>query len=682
MHSAHDFLVNLSLVFTVAAIVTVTFVKLRLPAVLGYLLAGMLVGPHVPVPLVADPAVVETLSELGVILLMFCIGLEFTLKRFMKVAPVGGLIGLAEVSLMAWLGFQAAGLLGWTTPERLFTGAIVAISSTSIIAKAFEEKKVTGPWRDTVLSVLIVEDVLAILLMVVLGLVAGGQAVAPERLGWELFRLVASLGTLLAAGLLVLPRAFRLVQRLDRPETTVVAAVGVCFATSLIAQELGYSVALGAFMGGVMVAESGHGEAIEHAIRPVRDVFAALFFVAVGMLINPVLVWQNIGAVTLLTFVVVFGKLIGAGGASFFAGTGLRGAVRVGMTHTQIGEFSFIIAGLGKAMGVVGEQLQPVAVAVSVITAFTTPIAIGNADRFATWIDHRLPPSLQQLSSVYTAWVEQLRAAPRTERSGWRRTLSLLALDTIALIALIVGHSVVGPILEAQLVELSHIDAHVASWGIMLTALIVAAPLLLGVVQLSAALGEQLVAPLTPSEGARAPGLFVALGLLVRVALLGLVGLIVLVFTLPFLPPLSALFSLGLLQGLLVLLLLRRTGMKGGQLVSGARFVAEALLQGAHSGRDQDDTAHGHGHAEPMLQNEQVRLKPNDHAVGRTLVELDLRARTGATVVALRLPDGKGVAPQGREALGEGTTLVLVGERAALAAATALLRAGPEETEG
>ncbi|MBK9370453.1 MAG: cation:proton antiporter [Deltaproteobacteria bacterium] len=207
-------------------------------------------GPHVPVPLVADAAVVETLSELGVILLMFCIGLEFTLKRFMKVAPVGGLIGLAEVSLMAWLGFQAAGLLGWTTPERLFTGAIVAISSTSIIAKAFEEKKVTGPWRDTVLSVLIVEDVLAILLMVVLGLVAGGQAVAPERLGWELFRLVASLGTLLAAGLLVLPRAFRLVQRLDRPETTVVAAVGVCFATSLIAQELGYSVALGAFMGG------------------------------------------------------------------------------------------------------------------------------------------------------------------------------------------------------------------------------------------------------------------------------------------------------------------------------------------------------------------------------------------------------------------------------------------------
>ena len=346
---------------------------------------------------------VETLSELGVILLMFCIGLEFTLKRFMKVAPVGGLIGLAEVSLMAWLGFQAAGLLGWTTPERLFTGAIVAISSTSIIAKAFEEKKITGPWRDTVLSVLIVEDVLAILLMVVLGLVAGGQAVAPERLGWELVRLVASLGTLLAAGLLVLPRAFRLVQRLDRPETTVVAAVGVCFATSLIAQELGYSVALGAFMGGVMVAESGHGEAIEHAIRPVRDVFAALFFVAVGMLINPVLVWQNIGAVTLLTLVVVFGKLLGAGGASFLAGTGLRGAVRVGMTHTQIGEFSFIIAGLGKAMGVVGEQLQPVAVAVSVITAFTTPIAIGNADRLATWVDHRLPPSLQQLSSVYTA---------------------------------------------------------------------------------------------------------------------------------------------------------------------------------------------------------------------------------------------------------------------------------------
>src|SRR5213593_3426014 len=233
MQDAHAFLTSLTVVLAVAAVTTVVFQRLHQPVVLGYIIAGLIVGPHVPIPLVADPGVVQTLSELGVILLMFSLGLEFSLRKLMAVGPTAGLTALLQSSLMVWLGFMIGRLFGWTMLESLFAGAVIAISSTTIIAKAFEEQGVTGKLRELVVGVLIV----------VLTAIASGSGLAAGPLAATIGRLAAFLVGLVGIGLLLVPRAIRAIIRLNRRETTLVASIGICFTIALLAQAFGYSIA-------------------------------------------------------------------------------------------------------------------------------------------------------------------------------------------------------------------------------------------------------------------------------------------------------------------------------------------------------------------------------------------------------------------------------------------------------
>ena len=293
MHDAHHFLLALTIVLCVAGVTTVVFQRLRQPVVLGYILAGLIVGPYVPVPLVADRDIVRTLSELGVILLMFALGLEFSLRKLVRVGPTAGVTAIVQSSIMVWLGFVAGRAWGWTVLESVFAGAIVAMSSTTIIAKAFDDLRVRGPIRDFVVGVLLVEDLFAVLFMAVLTAVATGAGVSPGQLGATLGRLGAFLALLLAAGMLVVPRAIRYVRHRDDPELLLVVSLGLCFGVSYLALAAGYSIALGAFIAGSLVAESGEAHAVEELVRPVRNLFAAIFFVSVGMLIDPALVARN-----------------------------------------------------------------------------------------------------------------------------------------------------------------------------------------------------------------------------------------------------------------------------------------------------------------------------------------------------------------------------------------------------
>ena len=279
MHDVHEFLRSLTVVLAVAAVTTVVFQRLRQPVALGYIIAGLIVGPHVPLPLVADPRIVTTLSELGVILLMFSLGLEFSLAKLVRVGPEAGVTAAVQCIVMFWLGFLVGELLGWTTLESVFMGAAIAISSTTIIAKVFDEENIGGRWRELVIGILLVEDLIAIVFMAVLTAVAAGSGVSAGALAGTLARLAGFLAILLAVGMVVVPRFIRLVVGLGRAETTLVASIGVCFATAYVAQVSGYSVALGAFLAGSLVAESGHAEEIEHLIHPVRDLFASILFV-------------------------------------------------------------------------------------------------------------------------------------------------------------------------------------------------------------------------------------------------------------------------------------------------------------------------------------------------------------------------------------------------------------------
>src|SRR5437867_5856687 len=391
MQDAHAFLKALTIVLGVAAVTTVVFQRLRQPVVLGYIIAGLIVGPHVPIPLVADSAVVRTLSELGVILLMFSLGLEFSIRKLAQVGPTAGLTAVLQSSIMVWLGYVVGQLFGWTTLESLFTGAVIAISSTTIIAKAFDEQGVTGRLREIVVGILVVEDLIAILLMAILTAITSGSGLSAGPLAATIGRLAAFLVGLVAVGMVLVPRAVRAVNRLKRRETTLVASIGLCFAIALLAQAFGYSVALGAFIAGSLIAESGEERHVAHLIEPVRDMFAAVFFVSVGMLIDPTLIARYWPAVAVLTAVVVLGKVVGVSLGAFLTGSGMRTSVQAGLSLAQIGEFSFIIAGLGLVLHATREFLYPVAVAVSALTTLFTPWWIRASERVAAYVGRKLP---------------------------------------------------------------------------------------------------------------------------------------------------------------------------------------------------------------------------------------------------------------------------------------------------
>src|SRR5688572_11595580 len=305
MHDAHDFLQNLALVLCVAAVTTVVFQRLRQPVVFGYLFAGLIIGPHIPIPLVADEGTVHTLSELGVILLMFGLGLEFSLRKLLQVGPTAGLIAVAQSSLMVWFGFLVGQAFGWTPLETVYAGAIIAISSMTIIVKAFAEQRIKGTVVDIVFGILIIEDLIAIFLLAILTAASAGGGVSPGAVAITAGRRGMLPAGLVGVGLLVIPPPVRFIVTLKRPETTLVASVGIRFAAALLALGFGYSVALGAFIAGWLVAESGHEKHIEHLVAPVRDIFAAIFFVAVGMLIDPALVAEHWFAIIVFTVVVM-----------------------------------------------------------------------------------------------------------------------------------------------------------------------------------------------------------------------------------------------------------------------------------------------------------------------------------------------------------------------------------------
>ncbi len=675
MMDAHDFLFNLALALGVAGVAAALFQRLRQPAVLGYLVAGMLVGPHVPLPLFADPQVVGALSELGVILLMFSIGLEFPLRAIARVAGAGGLVALVEVGLLVWLGGLVGLALGWSPAERIFAGAMVAISSTSLIARLFEARGEKGPHRDLVFGVLIVEDLVAILMLTVLATLGGGGALDLGGAGLRLGGIVLGL---MLGGLLIVPRLVRMLERSGSAEVLVVGAVGVCFAMSLLAASLGASVALGAFLAGALAAEAGHGHALQEKLQPVRDVFGALFFVSVGMLFDPALVWEHRGAVLGLFLVVIVGKVVGVSAGAFLVGSGLRTSARAGFAMANIGEFSFILAGLGVSSGATGAHLLPVAVAVSVLTAFTTPHLLKLADPAVDALDRRLPRPLQTLSALYTAWVDQLRSAgaPSSLGQHLRRIAAFAVLDAGIFIGLVAIHDRYGLTLAIWITDHFGLPMDAARWGLTGVALVLAAPLLAGLA-LSARRASLLLtdALLSGAEGGFARSSAVQRlmqGLVQSLALLAL-GLPIMAITQPFLPPGPVLAVILVIQIFLGLLVWRQAGNLDGEIGAGASMMARALL--ARVSPDLPATPHAEAPTALAALGEPVAvaLRPESPAVGRTLVELNLRARTGATVLAIRDVTGATRLPNGREPLRVGEVLVIAGPRAAEDAAVEIL---------
>lgn len=687
---AHSFLVALTIVLGVAAVTTVLFQRLRQPVVLGYILAGLIIGPNVPIPLVADRQVIQTLSELGVILLMFSLGLEFSLGKLMQLGPTAALTALLQSSLMVWLGFVTGQFFGWTTLESLFTGAIIAISSTTIIAKAFDEQNIKGPLRELVVGVLIIEDLIAILLMAVLTALATGAGLSASAMALTAGRLALFLAGLVTVGLLLVPRAVRAINRLGRPETTLVASVGFCFAVALLAHELGYSVALGAFIAGSLIAESKEQHTIEQLVAPVRDLFAAIFFVSVGVLIDPALIVQHWVAITTLTLVVIVGKVLGVTLGAFLTGNRVRTSVQAGMSLAQIGEFSFIIASLGLALEATGDFLYPVAVAVSAITTLTTPLLIKVSGPVANLIDRKTPRRLQTFVSLYGSWIEQFRNKPRELTSGSeiRRLLRLLLLDASLLAATTIGATLAVAPVTHWLDEHFALGHRMARVVMFVTALAVVLPLVAGVVRLARRLGLLIARAVLPASKAGQPDdAAPARRLLVvtlQLTIVLLTGLPLLALTQPFLGGVIAPLLLLLLLCGLALGFWRGAADLQGQVRTGVQTIFDLILDQARTGGTSGPSAGGappHARAPseaPVLLSglgapTLVLLQEPSLAIGQSLAGLNLRGMTGATVLAITRAQSGVLIPSAHEALLAGDVLALAGSSESIEAARQLL---------
>lgn len=662
-------LVDLAVVLGVASLTSVLFQRLRLPAVLGYLLAGMIVGPHVPVPLVADLGNVRIMGELGVILLMFSIGLEFSLQRLFRAGPTALLVGSLQVGTLLVAGFLVARLLGWPALESAFFGASLSIASTMILAKLFDERGIRGPLKETVLGVLLVEDLHAVLLLA--GLTAAASLGGPSlgAIAATLLRLAAFLALLLAAGRRLVPPAVRWVADNARSEVLLVVAAGLCFGLAQLAAWAGFSVAMGAFVAGMLVCESGRGRSVEHLIHPLRDLFAAMFFVAVGMLMEPAVLLRDWPLVLLFTGLVIalnaLTVTLGATLAGLPPGLGLRSGLALG----QVGEFGFILLGAGTELGVVDPSRYALLAAVCVATALATPALLTAGEPAAEALERRLTGPLRTYLTLYQSWARTLKAPAlrKAPGAGARRAFLWLLLDGAGLGAA----AALAPRLlrlGARWLEGHGAFGHALAQGLLLlVAAAVAALFIRRILLRSRVLAEALLdlpgaGPLGPR-----PVLRRAFRGGLRAAALLLAGLPVLA-AVEALVPLASLgaFAVFLLLAL-PLLLWRRAQRLQRELEAGPEWMAEGARdpwEGPGVPAEVPAPAEGGWRT--------LRVGPHCPSLGRSLGDLDLAGRSGVVLVAL-LREGHLLEPRPEAQLEAGDLLALSGSASALGEAERLL---------
>ena len=428
---------DLALILIAAAITTLLFRRIKQPLVLGYIIAGFIVGPHLSLtPTVADTANVKTLAEIGVIFLLFSLGLEFSFKKLMRVGGSASITAFVEIIFITITGYLAGKAMGWSTMDSLFLGGMLASSSTTIIIKAFDELGVkTKQYARIVFGVLVVEDIVVILLMVLLSTVA----VTKQFEGTEMLFMVAKLLFFLLlwfiAGIFLLPSFLKKAKTLLDEETLLILSVGLCLGMVVVAIQVGFSAELGAFIMGSIFAETTKAEKVEHIIKPVKDLFGAVFFVSVGMLIDPVAIIEYRWPVLWVTLLTLFGKLFSTTLGALLSGQPLKQSVQVGMSMAQIGEFAFIVAALGLSLGVTSDFIFPVAVGASAITTFTTPYLIKFSPIFYDFLVRILPDKWVTKLNNYSSSTQKIQAESKWEKV-FKAYLTIVVTNGIVLLAL------------------------------------------------------------------------------------------------------------------------------------------------------------------------------------------------------------------------------------------------------
>jgi CPA2 family monovalent cation:H+ antiporter-2 len=426
-HLPH-FITDLALILAVAGVTTLFFRRIHQPVVLGYIIAGFLVGPHVSLmPTVVDSESVKTWSEIGVIFLLFSLGLEFSFKKLAKVGGTAGVTGLLGIAIMFGLGFVTGRWIGWSRMDSIFLGAVLSISSTTIIVRAFDELGVrTKKFASLVFGILIIQDLVAVLMMVFLSTFSASNQFSGIDLLLQVLKLVFFLTLWFLSGTFFIPSILKASRKLLNDETMLIVSTALCLMMVILAVEVGFSAALGAFIMGSILAETQQGERIESLVKPVKNLFAAVFFVSVGMMIDPAVLREFAGPVAIIILLVVVGMPLSVILGALLSGQSLKHSVQAGMSLSQIGEFSFIIAALGVSLKVTNEFLYPIAVAVSTITIFTTPFMIKESGRVYGFLERTLPTRWIQALNRYSTSSQQLSAF-----SEWKQLLRAYFINSV-----------------------------------------------------------------------------------------------------------------------------------------------------------------------------------------------------------------------------------------------------------
>lgn len=404
MESLPAIFMDLAIILVAAGVITVVFKWLKQPLVLGYILAGFFIGPYFPwFPAITDATNIHVWSDIGIVFLMFGLGLEFSIKKLKKVGATGAITALTELAIMFLIGSSVGKLLGFGSMECTFLGCMLSISSTSIIIKSFDDLKLKQQkFTSTVTAVLVVEDLIAVLLLVVLSTVSVSRSFDGGELVGQMVKLAFFLVAWFIFGIYLIPTFLRWMRRYMSEETLLILAVGLCFGMVVLASKAGFSTALGAFVMGAILSETIEADVIHRIVTPLKNLFGAVFFVSVGMLVNPEVLVKYIVPILVIALTIIIFKSMAATIGVTLSGRPLKTAVQSGFCFCQIGEFSFIIAGLGLSFKVIDENLYPIIVSVSILTTFVTPYMIKGALPFYNWLEPKIPAKVKKRLDQYS----------------------------------------------------------------------------------------------------------------------------------------------------------------------------------------------------------------------------------------------------------------------------------------
>ncbi|MGN0225970.1 MAG: cation:proton antiporter [Prevotella sp.] len=421
---------DLALILVVAGIVTLLFRKLRQPLVLGYIVAGFLVSPHMPyIMSVVERRNIQTWADIGVMFLLFSLGLDFSFKKIMKMGASPMISACSIIFCMTVLGICVAHAFGWSRMDCIFLGGMLAMSSTTIIFKAFDDMSLRQHhFASVVMSVLILEDILAIVMMVMLAAIAGGNNPDGGEMAQSILRIVFFLVLWFVVGIFAIPLFLRHIRKLMSNETLLIVSLGLCCLMAVISAKAGFSSAFGAFVMGSILAETVEADKIERIVEPVKNLFGAIFFVSVGMLVDPSILISYYIPILSIVLTIIIGQSVFGSFSFLLGGESLRNAIRCGFSMAQIGEFAFIIASLGLSLGVISDFLYPVVVAVSVITTFLTPYMMKASVPCYGYLERHLPKRLQRSITLMSGRDPQHSAS---DKGNWHKLLRAMVINTM-----------------------------------------------------------------------------------------------------------------------------------------------------------------------------------------------------------------------------------------------------------